>query len=72
MNNKDKALRCAYQVLRVIALGGHIDPAMAKTVSDLCALALPMKYRFTRDELDYIALVAKNTGGQYAPVGTKN
>lgn len=68
MSRKDKALRCAYRVLKVIALEGHISPEMAKTTADLCALALPMKNRFTRGELDHIALVAMSTGGKYTPV----
>ena len=68
MSHKDKALRCAFRVLRVIALGGHIEPAMAETAANLCGIALPMKNRFTRQELDEMALVAMNTGGQYAPV----
>lgn len=54
MNHKDKALRIAYTAFRTMAEqgGDAFTSSELRTIGYLCALALPMKHRFTREELD--------------------
>lgn len=54
MNRKDEALRIAWKGFQIIRFGGHLEPSEAKIFGDLCALALPMKYRWTKEEIDSI------------------
>lgn len=55
MNQRVTALRYATKAFLIIAAGGHLLPEEGKTFADLCCLAIPMKYRFTRQELDEIS-----------------
>lgn len=54
MNHKDHALRMAAKAFMIIRFGGYLTADEAKTFCDLCCLALPMKYRFPRAEIDAI------------------
>jgi hypothetical protein len=54
-NPRVQALRMAAKAFLIIAAGGHLLPDEGKTFADLCCLAMPMKYRFTRQELDEIS-----------------
>ena len=58
MSNKDKALRVAYRAFRFLSAGEKITQKQAKQFADMCALALPMRYRFTRAELADMVLQA--------------
>ena len=51
MNKKDETLRIAAKAFLIIRFGGHLTQNEAKLFYDLCCLALPMKYRFTKYEL---------------------
>jgi len=51
LNKKDEALRIAAKGFLIIRFGGHLTQNEAKTFCDLCCLALPMKYRFSKEEL---------------------
>lgn len=51
MNHKDKALRIAYKAFISLHRGESFNADEYKTLADLCGIALPMKYRFSRDEL---------------------
>jgi hypothetical protein len=51
MNKKDEALRIAARGFLIIRFGGTLTQSEAKTFADLCCLALPMKYRFEKQEL---------------------
>lgn len=48
------ALRYAAKAFLIIHHGGRLLPSEAKTFADLCCLAMPMKHRFNRQELDDI------------------
>jgi hypothetical protein len=50
-----RALRMAAKAFLIIAAGGHLLPDEGKAFADLCCLAMPMKHRFTRQELDDIS-----------------
>jgi hypothetical protein len=50
-NPRVSALRIAAKAFLIIAAGGHLLPEEGKTFADLCCLAIPMKDRFTRQEL---------------------
>lgn len=56
MSRKDETLRRSCEAFRILANKATDKNArnLCKAMSDLCALALPMKYRFTRDELTAI------------------
>ncbi len=54
MNHKDKALRIAFTAFHSLSLGNQFSQNDFATFADLCALALPMKYRFTKEELETI------------------
>lgn len=64
MSKKDQALRLtAEYLLRCYYNYKGIDTEIAKqikTYADLCCLALPMKYRFTREELHEMGLPGKD------------
>jgi hypothetical protein len=47
---KDRALQLVIRALGIIRYGGHLTPTEAKTFIDLCSLALPNRYRLTREE----------------------
>lgn len=47
---KDVALQDAIRAFAIIRFGGHLEPQEAKIFIDECSLALPMKYRFTREQ----------------------
>jgi threonine synthase len=54
MNHKDKALRVAFKAFRMMSRGAKFSEEDLSTLSDLCGIALPVKYRFSRAELDAI------------------
>jgi len=54
MNHKDKALRIAFTAFRSLSQGNQFSASDFATLADLCALALPVKYRFTKEELEEI------------------
>lgn len=58
-NPRVKALRMAAKAFLIIAAGGHLLPEEGQTFADLCCLAIPMKDRFTRQELDEISASVK-------------
>jgi hypothetical protein len=52
MTNQQKALRTVAKYLWLISQGHTgITPEQAKQMSDMCWLALPMKYRMTKSEM---------------------
>jgi hypothetical protein len=58
-NPRVHALRLAAKAFLIIAAGGHLLPEEGKIFADLCYLAMPMKYRFTRQELNEISASVK-------------
>jgi hypothetical protein len=54
MNRKDEALRVAAKAFMIIRYGGYLTPDDAKNFEWLCCLALPMRYRFERSEIEAI------------------
>ena len=62
VNYKDKALRVACRAFRVMKMGGKFCSHDLEILEHLCALALPMKYRFTQQELNEMKAVAESTG----------
>lgn len=54
MNHKDQALRTAAKAFLCLHHGGTMTADEFKIFADLCCLALPMKYRFSRAELEEI------------------
>ena len=52
VNPKDRALQSAIRAFAIIRFGGALEPHEAKLFIDMCSLALPMKYRFTREQWD--------------------
>jgi hypothetical protein len=54
-NPRIKALRMAAKAFLIIAAGGYLLPDEGKTFADLCCLAIPVKDRFSRQELDDIS-----------------
>lgn len=51
MNHKDEALQIAAKAFLIIRFGGHLTQNEARIFCDICCLAMPMKYRFTKEEL---------------------
>ena len=49
VTQKDRALQTAIRAFAIIRFGGSLTPKEAKIFIDLCSLALPMRYRFTRE-----------------------
>lgn len=60
MTKQQEVLRMACKAFLVLHYGGMMTPDDLKLFADLCALALPMKYRFTRSELDEIEAKVKH------------
>ena len=54
-NFKDEALRRAFMVFYAMSYGATLTPKMAKNMADLCGIALPMRHRFTHEELEALA-----------------
>lgn len=50
VTQKDKALQTAIRAFSIVRFGGKLEPHEAKLFIDICSLALPMKYRFTREQ----------------------
>ncbi len=42
-------------VFYAMRFGATITPDMAKRMADLCGIALPMRHRFTHEELEALA-----------------
>lgn len=61
MNQKDEALRVAAKAFLIIRFGGTLTANEAKMFCDLCCLALPMKYRFEKQELVNIEAGVRRT-----------
>lgn len=68
MRNKDEALRIAAKFLTAGFYGKPFTRQEMKAIADLCWVALPMKYRLSKDEMselrtsDYaIAICEKET-----------
>lgn len=55
VNHKDKALRLAFKAFRMMSMGTKFSAEDCGTLADICGIALPMRYRFTRAELDSIS-----------------
>lgn len=47
---KDKALQTAIRAFAIIRFGGSLTGKEAKLFIEICSLALPNKYRFTREQ----------------------
>ncbi len=54
-NIKVEALRRAFMVFYAMSHGAAITPKMAKDMANLCGIALPMRHRFTHEELEALA-----------------
>jgi hypothetical protein len=52
MTKAQDTLRIVHNFLYALAYGAPCEPAECKLMADLCALTLPMKYRWTGAELD--------------------
>ena len=52
MTKSQDTLRTVHNFLYALAHGASVKPSECKLMADLCALSLPMKYRWTRKELD--------------------
>jgi len=50
-NKKNEALRIAYQAFIKLHAGATFTADEYMIFANLCALALPMRHRFTREEL---------------------
>ena len=55
MNHKDQALRIAFKAFRMMSLGAKFSAEDLSILADVCGIALPLKYRFTRNELSSIS-----------------
>jgi hypothetical protein len=51
MSQKDQALRKTMKFLRCVAEGAPVTREEFKLFVDLCGLALPMKYRLSKEEV---------------------
>lgn len=51
MTKTQDALRIAARFLRLQSMGYRTTPEESKTISNLCWLALPMKYRMDKQEI---------------------
>jgi len=60
MTNQQAALRIAAKYLRLLSMGASLDCRHAKTVSDACWLALPMKHRLSKQEIEEMESIAKS------------
>lgn len=54
VTQKDKALQTAIRAFAIIRFGGKLKPEEAKILTELCSLALPMRYRFPRKTWEQI------------------
>lgn len=59
MNNRIEALRIASRAFRILSLGGKMTTEELKRFGDMCALAMPAKYRFDKKELAEMESYAK-------------
>ena len=62
MTKQQEALRIASRAFRVMSMGAKIDARELKILGDLCAITLPMKYRFDKKDLAEMEAFAKLTG----------
>jgi hypothetical protein len=60
MNNKDKALHTAFEAFYSMMHGAIYGPKEFEYFADMCALALPMKYRWCGEELEALRYAAGN------------
>lgn len=54
MNKKDEALRLACKAFLIIQFGGNLTPKEGELFCNICAIALPRKYRFSFNEFTQI------------------
>ena len=54
MNHKDKALRIAFVAFRSLQEGNSMSPDDFRALANVMAIALPMKLRWTHEELEKI------------------
>jgi len=70
MNKTQETLRVASRAFRIMALGGKFSADDVKLFGDMCALALPMKYRFSKDDLAEQERFARNHSAPSPAQGT--
>lgn len=59
MTKQAEALRIAARFLRLQSMGAETSPKDSKIISDLCYLALPMKYRLSKQDLVNLEMEAR-------------
>lgn len=67
MTKQQEALRLAGRFLRALANGADASPAECKAMSDLCFIVLPMKYRLSKEEVQFSTKLAQNDRPDLTP-----
>lgn len=71
MTKTQESLRIASRAFRILALGGQFTSKELKTLGDMCAIALPGKYRFDKAELAEQAEFAKLSAAEHQPLASE-